>query len=326
MVVVIEMNGNLYLLYGNDAFLIKSKTDKIMAQAGIAPSDVESFDIEEMPLEEAINAAMTIPFLSDRKGVVLRNCVFLATPKSSKETESLASWTRYLQKPNPTTVLVMQAPYDKIDTRKNAFRTCQETCQIEECLALKKDDMYGLVKEALMKAGKTMDANALEEFVNRTEDDASGALNELEKLFLYADQSPRIDVEMVRNVTTRNVEDNVFELVNALLVRDTRSLTRIYQDLSRLNTDPAGILMLITGKFQEILYTKELLRMKRSNDEIMRYFGASKGRVYYILKNARDLSDDQLSRYMTELEKIDFRIKSGALDKKIGLELFLLGI
>jgi DNA polymerase-3 subunit delta len=320
------MNGNLYLLYGNDAFLIKNKTDKILADAMVDPSDVETFDLEESSMEDAIHAAMTIPFLSERKGVVLRNCAFLTAQKIPKESESLASWTRYLQKPNPTTILVMQAPFEKIDTRKTAFRICQETCQIEECVAMQKDDMYRLVKGALAKAGKTMDANALEEFVNRTETDGLGAINELDKLFQYADQTPRIDIQMVRAVTTRNVEDNVFELVNALLAHDTRSITRIYQDLLRLNTDPNGILGLIAGKFQEILYTKELMRMKRSEDEIMRYFGASKRRVYYIQKNAKDLSDDQLARYMTELEKIDFRIKSGALDKKMGLELFLLGI
>jgi len=321
------MNGNLFLLFGNEGFQMKSKTEKIMADHGVDAIDVEFFDMEETMVEDAVNAALTIPFLSDRKGVVLKNCAFLSSVKTAKEPDNLLNYLfRYLQKPNPTTIMVLQAPYEKLDTRKQAYKICQETCQMEECAAVKKEDLYPLIRKGLSEAGKTMDANAMEEFVNRTSDDVSLCLHELDKLLLYAGTRTAIDLAMVRNVTTRNLEDNVFELVNAILAKDSRSVTRIYQDLAQINSEPASILSLITGKFQEILYTKELLRMNRSFDEIMKYFGATKGRTYYIVKNARELSDDQLGKYMTELEKVDFRIKSGAIDRKVGLELFLLGI
>lgn len=321
------MNGNLYLLFGNEGYLMKNKTEKIMGDHGVDAIDVEFFDIEETPIEDAVNAAMTIPFLSDKKGVVLKNCSFLSSVKTTKEQEMPLNYLlRYLQKPNPTTILVLQAPYEKLDSRKQAYKICQETCKIEECASVKKEDLYPVIRQALSAANKTMDANALEEFVNRTSDDVSLSLNELEKLVLYSGTKNAIDVGMVRLVTTRNLEDNVFELVNAILAKDSRSVTKIYQDLAQVNSEPAAILSLISGKFQEILYTKELLRMNKSFDEVMKYFGATKGRTYHLIKNARDLADEQLLKYMNELEKVDFRVKSGAIDRKVGLELFLLGI
>jgi len=324
---VIDMNGNLYLLVGNESYLMKKRTEKILADHGVDAIDVEFFDMDETPVEEAVNAAMTIPFLSERKGVVLKNCQFLAAAKPGKEIDHLLPYLiRYLRNPNPTTTFILQAPYEKPDTRKAIFKTCQETCNYEECLPVKKEDLYPLIRKALQKAGKTMDANALEEFVNRTSDNTFLALNELEKLLQYADGVDAIDLATVQKVTTRNLEDNVFELVNSMLAKDMRSVTNIYQDLMRNNTEPTSILSLITGKFQEVLYTKSLLRMNRSFEEIMKYFNATKGRTYYIVKNAREVSDESLSRYMTELEKVDFRIKSGTLDKKIGVELFLLGL
>lgn len=321
------MNGNLYLLFGTDGFLMKSRTEAILAEHGVDAADVESFDVEEASLEEAVNSAMTIPFLSERKAVLLRNCVFLTAAKGPKEAElPLPYLLRYLQNPSPTTVMILLAPYEKLDTRKQVFRVCEETCRIVECAASKKEDIYAIVKKAVAEAGKTMDADALEEFVNRTDRDASLAVNELDKLLLYADSRSRIDLSMVRTVTTRNLEDNVFELVNAILARDSRTVTRVYQDLSRVGTEPTNILALIIAKFQEILYAKELLRTERGFDDVMKFFNATKGRTYYIVKNAKELTEDQLARYMNELEKIDYRIKSGALDKKIALELFLLGI
>jgi DNA polymerase-3 subunit delta len=222
--------------------------------------------------------------------------------------------------------MILQAPYDKLDTRKQVFKIAQETCHIEECAALKKEDIYPLIKTALEKAGKHMDANALEEFVNRTSDNSFLALNELDKLLLYADDLKNINIDIVRRVTTRNLEDNIFELVNAIIAKESKQVTRIYQDLAEVNTDPTAILSLIIGKFQEILYSKELLRMNTSFEDIMKYFNASKGRTYYIVKNAREVSNQQLEKYMQDIEKVDFQIKSGAIDKKMGLEFFLLGI
>lgn len=321
------MNGNLFVFYGLDEYLIKQQTEKVLSLQKVDSFSVESFDMDEATIEDAVNAAMTIPFLSDKKAVILKNCSFLSTSFKGKENElNYPYLVRYLKNPNPSTVFILLAPYEKLDTRKSIFKTLQETCKMEECQTVKKEDLFPMIKSSLEKAGKTMDADALGEFVNRTSDNTLLSQNELEKLILYVGDCPSIDLSTVQKVTCRNLEDNIFELVNAILLKDSRSITRIYQDLLAVSTEPTVILSMITGKFQEILYTKELLRMKKSFEEVMKYFNASKGRTYYIVKNAKEVSDNQLSRYMLELEKIDFRIKSGAVDKRLGLELFLLGI
>lgn len=321
------MNGNCYLLFGTDTYLLKKKTDKYFSDHEVDVIDIEVFDMEEIIVEEAINAAMTIPFLSEKKGVVLKNCYFLSAGKTPKEiNHSLAYLYRYLRNPNPTTILIIQAPYEKLDPRKQVFKVCEETCVFEECVPVEKMEMYGMIKAILCQNNKTIDPNALEEFVNRTKDSTHLALNELNKLIAYIGDQDIIDLLTVRRVTTRDVEDNIYELVNAILAKDTRSITNIYQDLAQVNTEATVIIRMISDKMQEILYTKELFRTNHTYDDVMRYFNASKGRTYYIVKNAREISDELLNRYMTELEEVDFRIKSGLIDKKIGVELFLLGI
>ena len=48
-------------------------------------------------------------------------------------------------------------------------------------------------------------------------------------------------------------------------------------------------------------------------------------RTYYIMKNARGVSTDIVVKHLKTLEEIDYKIKTGQIDKKIGLELFILG-
>jgi len=82
-----------------------------------------------------------------------------------------------------------------------------------------------------------------------------------------------------------------------------------------------GVLM---NKFQEILLTKELLREKKTFEDVMKYFAASKGRVYYMMKNAKEIDDNSLFQTIVRLEKLDYEIKSGLVDKNLGFEVFML--
>lgn len=319
------MNGDVTLLYGPDRMPVQSKTEELFAAAGVDPADVESFDMEETTVDEAVAAAMTIPFLSERKGVVLRNAYFLAAaPKPQKEPEHrLERLQEYLSHPNPTTVLVVQVVAEKLDSRKALARVFAEKAAVVECLPARKEDAYAVVRRRVEETGHTIDADALEEFAIRTKESEGIARNELDKLILFAGKKVAIDVKMVRSAVTKNVEDNVFDLVNAYLAKDAWSVTSTLQDLFKSGIDPASVATLMASKFQEILYAKELLRTGARFDDVMKYFGASRGRTYYIMKNANEQDDAFVLDRLSRLEELDFGMKSGTIDKRVGLETFL---
>jgi len=319
------MDESLYLFHGDNSHLIKFKTEKLFENKNIDVSDIEVFDMDETLIVDAINAAMTIPFLCDSKGVVLANASFLtANAKSDNEFENQLKYlSSYLSNPNPTTILVIQAPYEKLDQRKSIFKDCQSFCTVEQCLAPNKEDHYSFVKSRIEQEKMTIDANALEEFINRVSENSFMLANELDKLILYANGKTRIDLNTVREITIKNLENKIYTLVNAVVSKDQWSISSIYQDLMRVSTEPTSIVTLLAFKFQEILYTQALLRKKFKQEDIMKYFNATKGRAYYIMKNATDISEPIVMQYLTELEQLDYQIKSGQIDKKIGLEMFL---
>lgn len=319
------MSESLYLFYGDNPHLIKYKTDNIFKDNQIDNADIEFFDMEEKTIVEAINAAMTIPFLCDKKGVVLANAGFFSPSSKTinDDDNQLKYLSNYLQNPNPTSVLVIQAPYEKIDQKKSIFKECKVHCVVEECLSPKKEDYYDFIKKRVESENMTIDANALEEFINRAGENNSMLSNELDKLILYAQGKNRIDINTVKEITIKNLENKIYTLVNAVVSKDQWSVASIYQDLVRVNTDPTSIVTLLAFKFQEILYTQSLIKMKSSQEAIMKFFNATKGRAYYILKNANEIPEQKLFQYLSELEMLDYQIKSGQIDKKIGLEMFL---
>ncbi len=319
------LEQNLYLLAGVDAYLIKKNTDKILAGHGIAKEDVEVYDMEEVSLAEAIDHAMTIPFLSDKKGVVLANACFLGGLKPQKDVvHPLETLSAYLADPNPTTIMIIQAPYEKLDRTTPLLKQLTDRAEIVSCAPDKNDDVFQEIKDTLAKNKLKIDANALQMFVSRVGPDRLMLKHELDKLIAYACGLPLITAEMIRDIVYKNPDDHIYLLVNAVIEEDTQMLIRTYQELLSASVDAMWMLAAIIAKFQEILYAKELLKQNYKQEDIMRYFSASKGRAFYIMKNAREVTDARLMDFLGRLEALDAAIKTGQIDKELGLELFLM--
>ncbi len=322
------MNQNSYLLYGSDFFSIKKETEYIFKKNEISLEDIEFYDAEEEGILNAITAALTLPFLSEKKGVVLKNASFLCEGKTSSITnDDLEELIRYCQLDNPSTIFVIQVVSEKLDSRKKIVKYLTKNISVKVFNPKREsDDIFEFIREELRKNNLSIDPLALTQFVNRVGNDKTMIANELDKLISYAYGKNTINTEMVFAITTRNIDDNIFQLVNAVIANNKESMLEIYKDLSSIKIDAIWMLGAISSKFQEILYTKELLKQKYKYEDVMKYFQATKGRTYYIMKNAKDVDDHKLMQYLEKLEDLDYKIKSGQIDKNLALELFLLGV
>lgn len=315
----------MFLLVGTDHYLLKLNTEKILKESKINHDDLEVYDLEETLVQNAVESAMTIPFLSDMKAVVLTNATFLASYGSAKTLDhDLSVLEVYVKNPNPTTIFIVQAPYEKLDKRQNLTKTLLDHMDQIDCNPDRNEDIFLKIKTKLQENGLAIDANALQVFVSRIGSDRDMLFGELDKLITYALGKDKINVDMVKAIVYRNPEDHIYQLVNAIIEQDQQMLIDIYNDLLAANTDPMWILGAIVSKFQEILYTKELIRLNFKFDDIMKYFAATKGRTYFIMKNANSTSEARLEEYLGKLETLDADIKTGKIDKKIGLELFIM--
>jgi len=160
--------------------------------------------------------------------------------------------------------------------------------------------------------------------VNRINHDLDSVNNEVSKLISFAKDREIINSEMVMQITSKDIDENIFNLVNALIEKNKVKLMDIYNDLKEINTSEIWMLSTLSNKFMEMLHTKSLLSLGYSQKDIMSYFRVSSGRAYYMKKNAEEISYSQLEKHITDLADLDYRIKSGKIDKTNGLELFLL--
>ena len=321
-----NMSEQLYLFYGDDFYIIKQKTTQLISKYNIDEFNVTTYDMEETNIEDAVNDAATIPFMAEMKMVVVKNAYFLSTDTSKRKeiNHNVDALQRYIERPVPESIFVIQVPYPKLDERKAITKMVKNNATVEHCTPLKDQDLRGWVKRQLGKHGISIEADALNELLNRVENNTEVLVSETSKLVLYAEDMHKVDLETIKKVVTKNVEDNVYEITNSILSNERGKALEIYNDLIMHSEDPLRILGILVNKYREILHTKLLMDDGRDKAEIADYFTATSGRTYDIMKNAKRVRKDVVESQLKKLEDLDYKIKTGQIDKNIGLELFIL--
>src|SRR3954447_2881397 len=103
----------IYLLYGTEAFLI-NETKELLLDRILDEEEKDfnfsAYDLEETPIDVALEDAETFPFLGEKKVVFLHNPTFLTAEKTKEKIDhNLAKFEAYLKEPAPYTVMVISA-------------------------------------------------------------------------------------------------------------------------------------------------------------------------------------------------------------------------
>ncbi len=320
------MDKQIYLVHGGDSFIVKSKMKSIIAKYDVDDFNINIYDAEEENISKAINDASTIPFMADEKIVIIKNAYFLTNEKLKKEiSHDIAALVRYLDNPVKETILIITAPYLKLDERKAITKALKKEAEVVFCEAMKKVDLTNWIRRQIGKQGLRIEKAAIDEFLKRVENNTQVAVNEMKKLLLYAEGKDVIRVETIKKIVTKNIEDNVYEITNNILENKRSEALEIYNDLIMHSEDPLRILGILVNKYREILQVKLLLKDGKDQAGVAAYYRCSSGRAYYMVKNARSVRMDVVKKHLLSLEELDYSIKSGQIDKKIGIELFILG-
>lgn len=115
----------VYLVLGTQAVLQQEAKDVFL---NLIPEEervmnVGSYDMETTPLADALDDAMAAPFFGERRLVILNKPAFLTGGTSRGALKQDGEVLReYLKHPQPTTVLVLLAPYEKLDGRKGVVK------------------------------------------------------------------------------------------------------------------------------------------------------------------------------------------------------------
>lgn len=212
----------VYLLMGDEPYFIDLITDYIADNA----LREEERDFNQTVLfgldvtaAAVADVAKRYPMMAERQVVIV------------KEAQNIKNWERielYLERPQPTTVLVLCHKNGSIDGRKKITAKARSAGVVFESKKKRDYELPAFIETYVRQQGAAVDAKAAQMVAEHIGNDLSRITSELDKVMIsLEDNKRRITAESVERQIGVSKDYNGFELRNAIVARDVVKANRI---------------------------------------------------------------------------------------------------
>jgi len=319
----------IYVLYGKDRYRIGHFIDTLR-DAMFAPDERElgavKFDTAETPLEEAVLEAETPPFFVSRKLIIVRDAaVFAAGGKDGGKLEHRPEkLQQYMEYPSETSVIVVAVYADKLDERRKIVKTLKERNSLIAFPELDAAQLKQWLVKRAAEQGRQLAPEGADILLQRTGENMGQLAQEVDKLCLHAGEGGHIGADDVLMLTSATVEEDVFALVDAIAELQLDRALRMYRELLIRREEPIKIAALIARQLRIMLQIKELEGQHYSPQQMAGQLGLHPYAVKLAAEKSRKFTVPRLGKLLAALADLDYKMKTGAIDKTLGLELYLL--
>jgi len=318
--------ANVYLILGQADYLQRRlKTGfKNSVPAEEQTMNFASYDMDTVPLAVALDDAMAAPFFGERRVVCIDNPQFLTgETKKQKVDHDIDSLQTYLGAPMPSTVLVFFAPYEKLDGRKKVSKQLKKVATTIEIGNFAEREVRQFIESQLKQDGYSMAPAALNELIQRTDADLTLMMSELPKLELFSLPSKTIELTAVTGLVRQTLTQNVFDLVNRVLAKDTAGAVTLYRELLQAKEEPLRINAILQGQFRLLIQTKVLAKQGYSQGKLASILKVHPYRIKLALQSQRRFKLTDLNRAYLGLFRVEQQMKSTAMEPEMLFSLFM---
>lgn len=213
----------VYFLHGQESYFIDLITDAIEQHALAEHEKAFNQTIlygKETDHLQVVDAARRFPMMAERQLVIV---------KEAKEMRSLKELLTYIEKPSPTTVLVICHKHKKYNFNSKFGKAVKAKALVFEAKPLYDnqvpDWIANYLKSKKLKTGPAA-AELLAEYLGT---DLSKVVNELDKLALNLAPDSEVTQQQIEEHIGISKDYNVFEFQKALGLKDVLKANRIIQ-------------------------------------------------------------------------------------------------
>lgn len=305
----------IYLLCGEEAYLRKQYRDRLRQALGQEGDtmNIHYFEGKDTPVGEVIDLAETLPFFAPRRVIVVENSGWL-----SKGGEALAD---YLSRIPETTFLILVE--SQVDKRTRLYKEIKKLGRITEFAPQNEETLKRWILGMLKKENKQITAGTLQYLLNRTGTEMEQIKNEMEKLLCYTLGQGEITVEAIDAVCTRRIQNQIFDMVEAIGKKEQKQALTLYYDLLTLKEPPMRILALVGRQFNYLLQIKELKSKGYSQGVMATKTGLHSFVVGKYERQASRFKTEELKQALAACVEADEQVKRGLMPDVMSVELLL---
>jgi DNA polymerase-3 subunit delta len=323
----LKKTSPVYFFAGEEAYLIDLCLDKIEKLLDIDDLNKEFFYASDSNSEDILHAVLTLPFLSDKRFVIVKgvNKMRAADAEHIKE---------YLSKAVDSSCLVLlySDNYKKetIAKRKELINTClsSKNCVAVDCRKQYESEVKEFIKLKLADKGKTVTYDLISKIIEENGTDLLNISNEIEKLSLYVGKkSKEIREDDLEKVGGYTKEINIYALSSDIESKNLKRAIFVLEKLFSDGEEPVMILSAISSSVRKMLNAKSMLEEQNlSSSEVaasLRIHSFYSGAFF---SNLKKHNTKTLKAALKSILEADTAIKTGSNDAISALEKAVLSI
>ena len=307
---------NNYLLECEDDYLISLKIKEIIEKQGFSSCSVHSYDMEEVPLSSALEDLDTYGLFSEQKVIIISHIESLPSDNTDKDIEH---FFKYFKDSLDSILLFVTAR--KLNNTKKITKELRKNLEIVSVSV----DATSFVKDEL--EGYQLESGVVKKLVMDSLEDISRLHQECEKLKLYASDTKKITLSLVRGLVVKKLgdpRDLTFEFVRVLASKDKKRSLEKYQELLTYSVEPLSLIGLLASQFLIMYQVKVLENKGYSNQRIADTLGEKPYRIQKTRELTGYYSMSELRSIFKKLSDMDLKIKTTDVDGSFLIELFIL--
>jgi len=327
----------IYVLYGADAFSRTQALRTLKRELGVGAegdTNVTAFDAREATPQEVLAACDTVPFLGERRLVILEGALRQArgggrrrrsrsAEPATEGNDEVGPWgvlVEYAGRMPEQTVLVL---VDGESVNKDLLGALNPLAKVTSFALPKGKDLATWVQARARAMGLSIDGRACSLIADRVGNDTWMIASELNKLATYK-PGEKIQEADVRALVADVRDQEGYLLADAVADGKAAVATRLLHNMLAKEAVPAVLMLTIENRYRRIAAAREMVDAGATGQAIGSRLAI--GSPYGL-----DRLLDQVSRYPMErvrwaLDQIahaDFDVKQGLYEYEMGLELLV---
>lgn len=307
------------MFYSSDSGILSREVDNLRRRLNMSLDDTINYDINNV--SDIVNEASTIGMFSLNKFIVINIDSYF---KDKKDIPGINLLEEYFDNYNSNSYLIFICNSDTIDSRKKIVNLIKKNGIVKKIEA---NDSYitDYINSYLKDNGYSINNSDVIYFINRVGSNINNITNELDKLMLYKINDKIITRSDIDLLTVENIDDSIYELVNAILKNDSKKAIKLYYNFINNGMDVNQMIAIVGSQIRLLYQVKRLYNKGKSNEEIAKILEfKSVYRVKYLLSDSYYYSEEDLLKYLSKLSTIDEAIKSSNQDGNMLFELFII--
>ncbi len=320
----------VYIFHGNDEFEIRKAIETMyahMGDPGMAELNTSRLDGRQCSEEDLRTAAEAIPFLAERRLVVLSHAVAKLGNAASRQ-----RYEKFFDGLPETTALVLVVE-DNIErgkwvslrdthwlrkwAQKAGPRVLLQTFALPSL-----NEMPVWIMNRAREMGGQFHPTAAQALASHTGSDTRLASLEIEKLLTYVDYTRRIEADDVEVLVAPGGQSNIFEMVDALATRNkTTALKQLHALLEEQDALP--LFGMIVRQFRLLIQAREILDERGTAATIQQELGQARFVADKLYLQAQRFSMEELEGIYRHLLEIDEAMKTSQMPNDLALDLLV---